>query len=292
MVEATRCFCRLLGRALVCAAFVVLAACGSAPQVPEVAFATPAHLTPPAIAVDVARIRLASAPEEAATLALQEAGLDPTAPLLLSGTTAVEATGADGDAVVFAREAAWTPDAIDAVVRRYYLRPGDDRPEAFLFATTTVPERLEYLFGNAWWGVLEARLYAGFAAPGGTPGDPTPYLEHARSVLIEFGADPTDVFGSAQALLDALPRPQIANFRPTATLIAIGLLLGDEVQRQHGHLEWVPGEEIMAQHFGLVDRRDANHVLRPIDYALQLYATDIHHGLFAYLELVDVRLGD
>ena len=54
----------------------------------------------------------------------------------------------------------------------------------------------------------------------------------------------------------------------------------------------MPGAEAMARYFGLRDRGDDASLLRPIDYAVQLFHTPVPGGIAAYVELVEVRIGD
>ncbi len=224
---------------------------------------------------------------------LNEQGLVPVASSVVGETIVVRAEASDSPAqvMVFDRLAPWTPAAVHALVQHLYLVPGDDELEQFTFVGVSPPFTLRYMFSDAWWSVLEARLYAGFSSSDLPLDQVEPYVAHANAILQEFGASPLDVVQSLTTLITALPRPDDGTeYRPVATLLAAGLLLGEEIRRRHPSLTWLAGDDAQARYFAL--GQDGEVKLRPIDFALLMYSADLPGGIEGYLELVEVRLGD
>lgn len=220
---------------------------------------------------------------------LTEAGLQP---LVLAEPVTDARVITDGDdARVYVRIDEWSAGPIDQVVSLHYADP-DLGPVAFVGSEAPFP--LQYLTGDDWWGALERTLYPAFADSSLPTDEVAPYLAAARDTLAAFGGDPARPLETIDALLDALPRrgDDEADYLPIATLLAAGLVLGEEIRTHHTRLEWVPGDESMARFFALRDRHDPERLFRPIDFIVQVYRTPVPAPASAYAELVDVRLDD
>jgi len=202
--------------------------------------------------------------------------------------------------VVFVTPYVWTIDRIDRFVQTYYPMPAATPIEAgvpyFHFVTTEpLPFALEYLFGNAWWGALESALLYDFAridADGG--GDRVRYASATRSRLAEFGV-PIDADTSSVAVLDAvlaqLPRSTgPSTYRPIATLVGLGILLGETVAARDPRIVWTSAEDAMATLYGMRVEGFTDAYLRPIDYVLQVYHVPAERPLRAYAEIVEARV--
>lgn len=223
--------------------------------------------------------------------ALVDAGFADAAPAEAIGpATGLVTAGASSSEPlrVLVRIAPWTPESVDAAVAAHYR---DGLSSRSLVVGPDRPFGIDYLLGDSWWSALESDLYSAFADPSLDPDEPGPYIARARAALEAYGANPEDPLGSVQVLLDALPRPAEGDgdYLPIATLLAAGLVIGDEVRRGHPRLVWVDGESAMARYFALRDRHDERRIFRPIDYAVQVYRTPIPGSVAAYAELVDVR---
>ena len=289
---------RVVGAALVVA---LTAACGG-PRVDERTFEFAA---PEALAADSLVLRLDRVPAtpqlaaDAVRSELETLGYSHVRSDLgiVDGVAVVHARRGDGEdaqrAIAIVSTVEWRPETASALLSALYREPGarDPEPAVFVTAGPRPTFGIRYLFGNDWWARLESELFTAFADPALDPADSGPYIAAARRILASYGA--TEL-AELEAMFDQLPRPGAGDgdYQPVATLLAIGLALGERAEQRHARLAWVPGSEAMARYFALVDDRHDERVLRPIDYVIQLYRTPIHRGLAAYEELVDVRFAD
>ena len=194
--------------------------------------------------------------------------------------------------IFFINDQEWTGSIVAAVLRDHYaVRAEDGAPVAVSFVGPNAwAFPLDYLYGDNWWGPLEAELYWAFANPDLDPATPEPFIEAAKEVLERFGLSMRgNRFTTLDTLLAALPRPENlgTTYQPVATLVAIGLMMGDSLESRYDRVEWVAGAELMARYFGL--RIDGDEGLRPIDFVMEAYRTSLSRPIEGYAELVSLR---
>lgn len=291
---------RGLLRILWFAALALTVACGG-PRPPDtIVFTTPEALQPPRVAFDVDAIDPgarhsgdAERRQQAVLEALDQYALQPQTATRVDGTLAVEALdAATGHALLlFERANPWTEHSARVLIQHFYHLPGDERLEDIVFVGAAPPFAVSYVFSTEWWSLLEARLYNGFSQDTLPLDDPTPYIAHSADTLLAFGGVEGFPVETLQALLDAVPKPEgDQHYRPAATLLAIGLLLGEEIRHRHPRLEWMSGAEAEARYFAL--GRHGEVLLRPIDFVILAYQASIENGVAGYVELADIRLSE
>jgi hypothetical protein len=228
---------------------------------------------------------------------LGEQGLDTTVDEFAPGVFLVEARGTDPPAhqMVFVHGAPWHGASLAAVLRNNYAAVSDfedtEPPTWVAFVgPEPLPFALEYLYGSNWWGPLERELYRAFADPSLDPTSPPPFIEAAEAVLERFGVSMRgDRFATLDELLASLPRPEDlgTTYQPVATIVAIGLMMGDDLESRYSRLRWVPGEALMARYFAL--RVSEDEAIRPIDFVMEAYREPLDHPIRGYAELVSLR---
>lgn len=203
--------------------------------------------------------------------------------------------------VVFAVDGGWSVERVDRFITTFYAMPGNTPPAAgipyfhFVGVSEEPPAAIRYLFGNHWAGALESRFLHTWSDLAQSPEDVPACLEVARATLSEFGMlfeTPESTVQSLDLVLQNLPAATEDSYRPVATLMAIGLLLGDLVQQEFPDFEWASGEEVMATQFALRHRDRTDTFLRPIDFILQTWRNGSTAGTPAgdYLSLLRQRL--
>lgn len=217
-----------------------------------------------------------------------EAGRDAQAQPFVGDLLVVEVESPDE--LVFVHHGPWPPGVVSAILRDFYsVRVGDAASMVQIASTDEIPFALDYLYGEGWWGPLEAALYQAFADPALDRSDPEPFVLVATEVLDSFGVslrgNRVDVL---DALLRELPRPPdlTTTYQPVATLVAIGLILGDHLVDRHAALTWIDGRAIMARYFGIT--AEDRGVLRPIDYVMQAYHGPSGQTVRGYAAMVGV----
>lgn len=288
----------------IASAIALCVSCSGAATVEEPArleLAIPAELEPTPLLLDVvASNDLGVTTGEVAT-ALVELGV--TSPELTElSATAVALEGIGGSPrtrfLVFVNSGQWPGELVGQILGRYYAvvagLPDADGvvgpPASVAFVGDSEPPfAFEYLYSGAWWGALEAELYREFANPELDPNDPAPFVALARDVLQRYGLPiGGHPYRALDRLMAELPRPEEpgTTYQPVATLVAVGLVLGDGLERRLERVSWVPGDQVMGQFFGLTVNGE---VLRPIDFAIQIYRRPIEHAIHDYSELVRGR---
>lgn len=203
--------------------------------------------------------------------------------------------------VVFAMDGSWSVERVDRFISTFYAMPGNTPVAAgtpwfhFTGISGEPPAAIRYLFGNHWAGALESRFLHTWSDLAQSPADVPACLDVARTTLSEFGLlfETTDsTTQSLDLLLQRMPAATEDSYRPVATLMAVGLLLGDLVQQEFPEFEWVSGDEVMATQFALRHRQNTTAFLRPIDYVLQTWRDGSTAGTPAadYLSLLRQRL--
>ena len=194
-------------------------------------------------------------------------------------------------------EGPWTDAHADAVISRLFRVPGTPGALVHFDTDEPLPFALEYRFANTWHGQLESQLYGSLSQSADTPG-PNAFIERSRAALSAFGLtldDPrVEVVDELDRLLRALPRPQDGVARtadvPQATLLAIGLLLGEQLVAQVRGTEWLAGDTAEAKFYGVAVSGLPNTVVRPIDFVEMAWRSDVQAPLRAYLDLVAARI--
>lgn len=159
-----------------------------------------------------------------------------------------------------------------------------------------VPPAAQYVFGNAWYGSLESRLITEFRDAPEDPAQAPVFAQRIRLVFRQWGIEIPEGRGAIE-ILDAaraaLPAPvEPDGWRPHGTLMAFGLLLGDELSRQLGNLEWTEGQAGLATLYALSVTGAPDAILRPIDFALQTWGAANLTPFAAYRELVAGRVAE
>ncbi|MCB9521396.1 MAG: hypothetical protein H6698_05745 [Myxococcales bacterium] len=193
---------------------------------------------------------------------------------------------------------------VDALVAEAYGIPGrldtDGRPwRVSVIRPTPAPFPVAYVTSNEWWSLLEASLYSELAGLGANGGLASDYADVAEATLRRFGIDTEgpreDAAARLDALVAALPRPTAEgelSFAPVATLLAVGLAVGELVRADHARFAWVDADTALARYFGLEAGGAAGPLrLRPIDFVFELYRVPREAGIADYLTLVDERAG-
>lgn len=194
-------------------------------------------------------------------------------------------------------EGEWTEPHADALISRLFRVPATPGVLIHFDTDRELPFALDYRFTNEWYGALEAQLYVALAQPAETPG-PGAFIDRSTRALTAIGLtldDPrVEVVDELDRLLRALPRPDARSTRaadvPQATLLAIGLLLGEQVIAQIRGTDWLAGETAEAKFYGVAVSGLPNTVVRPIDFVELAWRSDVEQPLRAYLELVAARI--
>jgi hypothetical protein len=290
---------RTVERAVAALAIALCLSCGGRQANDEPTPLTPARPEDIGVAGDVfvdATGATAQESADAIVAAYHELGVDADSRPFVRDLILVEAqtSGEDGDEIVFVQHGPWPPSVVSAVLRDYYaVRVDPPETRVRIAGTEPAPFALEYLYGEGWWGPLEAALYQALADPSLDRSDPAPFVAAATNVLEDFGIHLRgDRYATLDALLASLPRPTdpTTTYQPVATLVAIGLIMGDRLVSRYSRLDWIDGREIMARYFGfsVVD----HGVLRPIDYVMQAYHGEIPRPISRYAELVGVHAAE
>ncbi len=278
--------------------------CGGSSELvesPPLAVAVPAEVEPAPLVLDVAPLEDLSATTEAVREAL--VGLGVATPEVMELTTeAVAVQGMAGSPrtrfLVFVNSGEWPSELVDTVLGEFYGvvagLPGSSGiigpPASVAFVGEAEPPfALEYLYSGAWWGALESELYREFANSSLDPNDPEPFIAISREVLRRYGLTTGGhPYRTLDRLIAELPRPEEAgvSYQPVATLVAIGLVMGDSLEQRYARVSWVPGYEVMGQYFGL---QVGDEFLRPIDFVIQIYRRPIERAIQDYSELVRGR---
>jgi hypothetical protein len=226
--------------------------------------------------------------------ALVEDGADAEVTEFVAGVRFVDVRWHDPAAreMIFVHAEPWSGGVVAAILRDHYAIRASEGPHVSVsfVGPHAPPFSLEYLYGDHWWGPLEAELYRAFANPELDPLVPGPFVDAAAEVLEQFGISLRgDRFATLDDLLAALPRPTDlgTTYQPVATLVAIGLTMGDGLETRHSRVEWAPGEELMARYFGL--RIAGEDLLRPIDFVMEAYRAPLLAPIQGYAELVSLR---
>ncbi|MFT6398934.1 MAG: hypothetical protein ACJAYU_003696 [Bradymonadia bacterium] len=270
-------------------------------ELPALAIAVPAELEPAELHLEVAPFGDITLTTEAVRAALVEQGVT-VSDVRELGPEAMALQGIGGSPrtrfLVFVNAGEWPSELVDAILGEYYaVVAGLTGPNGILSPPGRVafvgaaepPFALQYLYSGAWWGALEAELYREFGNPSLNPNDSEPFIAIARDVFHRYGLSlGGHPYRTLDRLMAELPRPEEpgAAYQPVATLVAIGLVLGDSLERRHERVSWVPGAEVMGQYFGLTAGDDA---LRPIDFVIQIYRRPIEDSIQDYSELVRGR---
>lgn len=290
---------------------MLAASCASGPELPELAapgtLAIPAdHAEPPLDVTGAVDLddRLAELADSAATLELEARPWDPDQ-LGALATFARVLEIEDGRSgrryrhLFVIAEGDWTDEHVQSVVSALWALPAQNDPPVLVHFDTDerVPFSLHYRFSNDWFGRLESELFAELTADAGGAAGPEPYLQRSRNVLGAYGLlldhEDIDPIDELDRLLRELPRPSEsprAYDMPEATVLAIGLVLGDELRRQLPGVSWAPADESMAQYYGLRVEADDELLLRPIDFAQLAWQSRVDAPVRAYADLVTERI--
>jgi hypothetical protein len=290
---------------------LTLAACGGAQRRSEIAFPpgphSPAELVlPDAATRDLALTVSGSTVDElvaSVVEALDARGITAFVPALPEGSDALEGfvryvsfVENVGDVpvqhTVFVVAGPWTTDLERAFVRAFWPMParvasGGGRPMFHFVGTDGPTATIAYLFGNAWWGALEAAMLGDLATLPEDADGVAALEARLRARFATFGFEPSPGDGGAglAELLTALP-PREGDLRPPAgTLVAAGVLLGGELILSDPAIRWVPVDDGAATFFGLSVDGNADVMLRPIDFMLQAWESGVNDPVHGYLEL-------
>lgn len=210
-----------------------------------------------------------------------------------------ERTGRRYRHLILVAEEAWSDENVRAVIAALYAVPAESDPPTLLHfdSDEPVPFALQYRFGNSWYARLEAALYVALTDDPGDVDGPGPYVDRSRELLSAYGLlldnEDVDPIDELDRLLRELPRSD-ESLRPfdlpEATVLAIGLVLGDELQRRLPGVTWAPADESMARYYGLRVEADDQLLLRPIDFAQLAWQSQIDAPARAYTDLVSERV--
>ncbi|MFT5993021.1 MAG: hypothetical protein ACI82G_002022 [Bradymonadia bacterium] len=193
--------------------------------------------------------------------------------------------------VVFLIEGEWNNERVDRFIAMYYALPGQSIEGlpvvCHVWSEGEVPAAIKYRFSPHWASALEASIYVALAAPA-QPHEAEAFVERAREQLrvtgVTLNGKPEHVVTELDAILARLPRVGDEQPQPTATLIAIALVLGDAIRLETETLNWVDGAAHLAQYFALVGER--GDVYRPIDFVELAWTSALDHPLSRYAHLV------
>lgn len=203
--------------------------------------------------------------------------------------------------VAFVVTEEWTPARTRAFVDFFGPMPAmtpvqAGAPRFHFVSRYPVPPAAQYVFSNEWYGSLESRLATELRDAPADPADAPVFAQRVRLVFRQWGIEIPEGRGAIE-ILDAAraalpPAIEPDGWRPHGTLMALGLLLGDELRRELGNLEWTEGQAGLATLYALSVSDAPDAILRPIDFALQAWGAANPAPFAAYRELVSTRVAE
>ncbi len=202
--------------------------------------------------------------------------------------------------IIFVVDGAWTTDRTDTFLSTFYAMPSNTPASAgvpyFHFvAAAPLPPAVQYMFSNDWWGRCESDLLLRWSERDFNHQQADTYVDEAAHAFVSYGLlfeTPESTTESLEILLRRMPPPTEDSYRPIATLLAAGLLLGDLVKQEFPEFDWADGADVLATRFALRSSQRTDLFLRPIDFVLQTWRDQQAEGtpIQDYLALLRQRL--
>jgi hypothetical protein len=202
--------------------------------------------------------------------------------------------------VIFVVDGAWTTERTETFLSTFYSMPSNTPaaagvPQFHFVAPQPLPPAVDYMFSNDWWGRCESSLLLQWSERDFRVADAQQYVDEAAVSFVTYGLlfeTPETTAASLELLLLQIPPATTDSYRPIATLLGIGLLLGDLVVQEHPEFVWTDGETVLATRFALSSNERPELFLRPIDFVLQTWRDNRAGGtpIQDYLALLRQRL--
>lgn len=169
--------------------------------------------------------------------------------------------------------------ATDAPLRRFHV----------VGPSTGAPA---WYFSNAWFGVLESQLWLDLAELPWEVAAIDQYVQRVADRFVAFDVlpDAAPTLAELDLAFERLRAERGLGHTPLASLVGLGLLLGDRVTALDERLVWVTADEAHATLFGLQLAGGAGEALRPIDYLLAAWHADREQVISSYVRVVEERL--